>query len=261
MIFISAGLFNLVLFVRLSPSVMVVVRFYSDEVVNGRALQRAAKLCPQLSVSTELCYNVELTGERPTACHVIIMLIVQVRFFKHFAVSYTKSTLPCRCFLLLSAAGTESLSAEQKEVLLWLFRPPLQAEQLLEKPKLTESPGNKVVEIGPRYRWNSLRSLIYNLLCHSMWLYICPKVSWMLSSYLVFKDEIFVDQVKENSKKVFSDRIQSQFSFVFLFSWLSSPDSLVCSCLILSMNTGIAQWSSCDRALSVLCHGNNYFYL
>lgn len=64
---------------------MAVVRFYSDEVVNRRALQRAAKLCPQLTVNTELCYNVELTGERPTACHVIIILIVQVGFFEHFA--------------------------------------------------------------------------------------------------------------------------------------------------------------------------------
>lgn len=45
------------------PSVMAVVRFYSDEVVDWRALQRAAKLHPQLSVTTELCYNVELTGE------------------------------------------------------------------------------------------------------------------------------------------------------------------------------------------------------
>lgn len=42
---------------------MAVVRFYSDEVVDWRALQRAAKLYPQLSVTTELCYNVELTGE------------------------------------------------------------------------------------------------------------------------------------------------------------------------------------------------------
>lgn len=45
---------------------MAVVRFYSDEVVNGRALQRAAKLYPQLSITTELCYNVELTGEHLT---------------------------------------------------------------------------------------------------------------------------------------------------------------------------------------------------
>lgn len=43
---------------------MAVVRFYSDEAVGWRALQRAAKLYPQLSVATELCYNVELTGER-----------------------------------------------------------------------------------------------------------------------------------------------------------------------------------------------------
>lgn len=46
---------------------MAVVRFYSNEAVNGRALQRAAKLYHQLSITTELCYNVELTGECVTA--------------------------------------------------------------------------------------------------------------------------------------------------------------------------------------------------
>lgn len=49
-----------------------------------------------------------------------------------------------------SAAGCESLSAEQREVLLWLFRPPLQAEPLSEKPNLTEGSGETLVEIGPR---------------------------------------------------------------------------------------------------------------
>nr|XP_040040635.1 probable phosphoribosylformylglycinamidine synthase, chloroplastic/mitochondrial [Gasterosteus aculeatus aculeatus] len=39
---------------------MAVVRFYSDEAVNQR-MQRAAKLHPHLSITTELCYNVELT--------------------------------------------------------------------------------------------------------------------------------------------------------------------------------------------------------
>lgn len=62
------------------------------------------------------------------------------------------SICPCsHCFLLLSAAGCESLSEEQKEVLLWLFHPPLQAEPLSEKPNLTEGNGEKLVEIGPRY--------------------------------------------------------------------------------------------------------------
>ena len=51
------------LFFPLAPSVMAVVQFYSNEAVKGRALQRAAKLFPQLSITTELCYNVELTGE------------------------------------------------------------------------------------------------------------------------------------------------------------------------------------------------------
>lgn len=42
---------------------MAVVRFYSNEALKSRALQRAAKLYPHLLVTTELCYNVELTGE------------------------------------------------------------------------------------------------------------------------------------------------------------------------------------------------------
>lgn len=46
--------------------------------------------------------------------------------------------------------GGESLSAEEKEILLWLFRPPLQAEPLSEKPNLTESSEDTLVEIGPR---------------------------------------------------------------------------------------------------------------
>lgn len=53
---------KLILF-SVSPSVMAVVRFYSNEAVQGRALQRAAKLYPHLSITAELCYNVELTGE------------------------------------------------------------------------------------------------------------------------------------------------------------------------------------------------------
>lgn len=46
---------------------MAVVQFYSDEVVDWRALQRAARLHPQLSITTEICYNVELTGEHEGA--------------------------------------------------------------------------------------------------------------------------------------------------------------------------------------------------
>jgi len=58
----------------------------------------------------------------------------------------------CCLHCLLPAAGCERLSAEQKEVLLWLFRPPLQAEPLSDEPHLTEGGGGTLVEIGPRYR-------------------------------------------------------------------------------------------------------------
>uniref|UniRef100_A0AAX7SFK8 Phosphoribosylformylglycinamidine synthase n=1 Tax=Astatotilapia calliptera TaxID=8154 RepID=A0AAX7SFK8_ASTCA len=103
---------------------MAVVRFYSNEALKSRALQRAAKLYPHLLVTTELCYNVELTG-------------------------------------------CESLSDEQKGVLLWLFRHPLHAEPLSEKPNLTEGSGEKLVEIGPRLNFSTAWSTNAVSICQS----------------------------------------------------------------------------------------------
>ncbi|XP_008405528.1 phosphoribosylformylglycinamidine synthase isoform X1 [Poecilia reticulata] len=103
---------------------MAILRFYSGEALIGRALQRAAKLFPHLSITTELCYNVELTG-------------------------------------------CERLDAEQKEVLLWLFRPPLQAEPLSDQPRLTEGSGDKLVEIGPRLNFSTAWSTNAVSICQS----------------------------------------------------------------------------------------------
>ena len=79
------------------------------------------------------------------------MKCVAERFHAHLLSSPFINASMLSSFLLLSAAGCDSLKAEQKEVLLWLFRPPLQAEPLSEKPNLTEGSGEKLVEIGPRY--------------------------------------------------------------------------------------------------------------
>ncbi|XP_056271464.1 phosphoribosylformylglycinamidine synthase [Pseudoliparis swirei] len=103
---------------------MAVMRLYSNEAVNGHAVQRAARLHPLLSIATELCYNVELTG-------------------------------------------CERLSAEQKEVLLWLFRPPLQAEPLSDEPHLTEGGGGTLVEIGPRLNFSTAWSTNTVSICQS----------------------------------------------------------------------------------------------
>ncbi|XP_056132560.1 phosphoribosylformylglycinamidine synthase [Lampris incognitus] len=103
---------------------MAVIRFYSTEAVRGRALQRAVQRYPQLSITSELCYNVELTG--------------------------------CEC-----------LSAKEKEVLLWLFRPPLQTEPLSEKPYLTEGNGERLVEIGPRLNFSTAWSTNAVSICWS----------------------------------------------------------------------------------------------
>lgn len=126
--------------VSICPSVMAVVRFYSGEAVKGRALERAAKLYPHLSITSELCYNVELTGE----CETVSGLLMKMYFCPPHAGADS-------C-LLFSAPGRESLSAEETDVLLWLFRPPLQTEPLSEKPNLTAGKGETLVEIGPRYR-------------------------------------------------------------------------------------------------------------
>ncbi|XP_057696031.1 phosphoribosylformylglycinamidine synthase isoform X2 [Corythoichthys intestinalis] len=102
---------------------MAVVRFYGGE-VRGRSLRQAAKLYPQLSISTELCYNVELTG-------------------------------------------SDSLTKEHKEVLVWLFRPPMQAEALGDTPKLKEEDGATLVEIGPRLNFSTAWSTNAVSICQS----------------------------------------------------------------------------------------------
>lgn len=73
---LTSSVLILRIYFSVSPSVMAVVRFYSSEVVNGRALQRAARLYPQLSIASELCYNVELTGECETACQMKMQEVV-----------------------------------------------------------------------------------------------------------------------------------------------------------------------------------------
>uniref|UniRef100_A0A3B5B2X5 Phosphoribosylformylglycinamidine synthase n=1 Tax=Stegastes partitus TaxID=144197 RepID=A0A3B5B2X5_9TELE len=158
---------------------MAVVRFYSNEAVNGRALERAPKLYPHLSITSELCYNVELTGECATACQLMMkMLTVKdvdavntcevLCESPHAALRFLSFFLPCCCcFFLISAAGCESLGAEQKEILLWLFRRPLQAEPLSEKPNLTEGSGEKLVEIGPRLNFSTAWSTNAVSICQS----------------------------------------------------------------------------------------------
>lgn len=44
---------------------MPVVRFYrGEETGTGRVIRRIAQLYPDVNITTELCYNVELDGER-----------------------------------------------------------------------------------------------------------------------------------------------------------------------------------------------------
>ncbi|XP_037324944.2 phosphoribosylformylglycinamidine synthase [Pungitius pungitius] len=113
-----------------AASLMAVVRFYSNEAVNQR-MQRAAKLHPNLSITTEQCYNVELS---------------------------------------------EPISTEQTEVLLWLFRPPFQAEPLSLKPKLREGAEEKLVEIGPRLNFSTSWSTNTVSICQSIGINMVTRV-------------------------------------------------------------------------------------
>ncbi|KAK7888826.1 hypothetical protein WMY93_024386 [Mugilogobius chulae] len=85
----------------------------------------AAKLFPQLSITTELCYNVELSG-------------------------------------------CENLKEDQRQILLWLFRPLLQSEPLSDKPSLTKANGATLVEIGPRLNFSTAWSTNAVSICQSV---------------------------------------------------------------------------------------------
>ncbi|XP_020774474.2 phosphoribosylformylglycinamidine synthase [Boleophthalmus pectinirostris] len=104
---------------------MAVVRFYSNESVRARALQRAVKLYPQLSITTELCYNVEVSG-------------------------------------------CENLKDDQRQILLWLFRPPQQSQPLSDKPSLIAGSGATLVEIGPRLNFSTAWSTNAVSICQSV---------------------------------------------------------------------------------------------
>lgn len=138
---------------------MAVVRFYSNEAVRAQALQRAAKLYPQLSITTELCYNVELTG-------------------------------------------CEMLRAEQREVLLWLFRPPLQAQPLSEKPNLIEGCRETLVEIGPRLNFSTAWSSNAVSICQSAGLTSVTRIE--LSRRFLIKpiNDYSENKFKEDVKKL-----------------------------------------------------------
>lgn len=115
--------------------------------------------------------------------------------------SVWRQTYALCLFFFLPAAGTQSLSAEQKAVLLWLFRPPLQTAPLSETSKLTEGPGSRLVEIGPRYQIKTLILFVptASLNCEHRWdvcragdikssvtKWVLIDVFWLFSDYCFF---------------------------------------------------------------------------
>ncbi|CAL9695648.1 unnamed protein product [Knipowitschia caucasica] len=137
---------------------MAVVQFYSSECVRARALQRAAKLYPQLSITTELCYNVGLSG-------------------------------------------CENLKEDQREILLWLFRPPLQSQPLSDKPTLTEGNRATLVEIGPRLNFSTAWSTNAVSICQSVGLTNVSRIE-LSRRFLIKPSKSYTGNYEEDIKKL-----------------------------------------------------------
>ncbi|XP_068599770.1 phosphoribosylformylglycinamidine synthase [Brachionichthys hirsutus] len=101
-----------------------------------------------------------------------------VRFYSDEAVGGRASQRAAKLYPHLSIAselcynvelaGCRSLGAEQKEVLLWLFGPPLRTEPLSESPNLAEGSEEKLVEIGPRLNFSTAWSTNAVSICQSV---------------------------------------------------------------------------------------------
>ncbi|XP_062308332.1 phosphoribosylformylglycinamidine synthase [Osmerus eperlanus] len=80
--------------------------------------------------------------------------------------------------------GPGDPSPEQREVLQWLFRPPLQTEQLSDQPHLVGGRGGRLVEIGPRLNFSTAWSTNAVSICRSAGLSAVSRVE--LSRRLLF---------------------------------------------------------------------------
>uniref|UniRef100_A0A3Q2WZ45 Phosphoribosylformylglycinamidine synthase n=1 Tax=Haplochromis burtoni TaxID=8153 RepID=A0A3Q2WZ45_HAPBU len=98
--------------------------------------------------------------------------------------------------------GCESLSDEQKGVLLWLFRHPLHAEPLSEKPNLTEGSGEKLVEIGPRLNFSTAWSTNAVSICQSAGLTNVTRVELSRRFLIKPKTEQSVSEISGDVKKL-----------------------------------------------------------
>ncbi|XP_060773494.1 phosphoribosylformylglycinamidine synthase isoform X3 [Neoarius graeffei] len=124
---------------------MSVLQFYRRaDAEGGRSLQRVIQLYPHVTITTELCYNVEVNG-------------------------------------------VDCVSAEQKDILRWLFTP--QSSELSDEPTLRAiMPGESLVEIGPRLNFSTAWSTNAVSICQSAGLHQVTRVE--LSRRHLIKDEL-----------------------------------------------------------------------
>ncbi|XP_019752515.1 phosphoribosylformylglycinamidine synthase isoform X3 [Hippocampus comes] len=114
---------------------------------------------------------------------------VRGRSLQRAAKLYPRLSIATELCYNVELMGSDSLSAEHKEILVWLFQPPLQAETLSETPKLKEGDGATLVEIGPRLNFSTAWSTNAVSICQSAGLASVTRVELSRRFLIKLKDE------------------------------------------------------------------------
>ncbi|KAG7487705.1 hypothetical protein MATL_G00026240 [Megalops atlanticus] len=112
-------------------------------------------------------------------------------------------------------SGHEPLSQEQKNILCWLFGPPLQAEQLKEEPFLKDGPGERLVEIGPRLNFSTAWSTNAVSICQSAGLSQVSRVELSRRLLIKPKDGQNGRKSEEEMEKLISSLYDSMTECVY----------------------------------------------
>ncbi|XP_064189678.1 phosphoribosylformylglycinamidine synthase isoform X2 [Anguilla rostrata] len=107
------------------------------------------------------------------------------------------------------------LSQDQKNVLRWLFSPPLQAELLAEEPFLRAGPGEIVVEIGPRLNFSTAWSTNAVSICQSVGLSQVARVELSRRLLMKPKDGASETMAEEKMEKLIASLYDSMTECIY----------------------------------------------
>ncbi|KAG5849998.1 hypothetical protein ANANG_G00077620 [Anguilla anguilla] len=112
-------------------------------------------------------------------------------------------------------SASAPLSQDQKNVLRWLFSPPLQAEQLAEEPFLRAGPGEIVVEIGPRLNFSTAWSTNAVSICQSVGLSQVARVELSRRLLMKPKDGVSETMAEEKMEKLIASLYDSMTECIY----------------------------------------------